>query len=356
MKYPNIFFYANSKLAQDAFICYLLEWSDPKYQATGDEFLHKTAQKFVKSLFAKHDVELSKINSVEVLKQDNHIDIGAIIDCDSGQKCYLLIEDKTNTKNHSHQLWRYYNDVLKRSKTLDVVDIIPIYLKTHDQSKFDLDIFRPKHEEEKYHPPEVSHSTLRHQFKAFMRDDFLSVLESYQGQNELIIQFRENLTEIENAVNSFSQRKIEDWKRLQFIGFYKKLQKELNIGYWKDVNNKAGGFCAYIFPKMEHGVYTQLEGKNGELSFCFKIHEPDTTRQKKVRNEWSLRLINHFKLEAGIEVTKPKSFGKGKFMTVAVVASQFPLKTSTGCIDIEQTLLLIQTINKILKGCPAIEI
>mgnify|MGYP005856070697 CR=1 FL=1 len=359
MDTPNIFKYANSELAQDAFICWLLDWANPCYKEI-DESLNETAQNFVKSLFNKHeDAVLPKIESVKVQKQDNGIDVGAIVN----DRYYLLIEDKTNTKNHSNQLWRYYTDVLKRTKSQDskfkdIKDIIPIYLKTYDQSQFSLEIFKPNHKEIKYHPPEPNtyKVKIRKEFRSFLRNDFLKVLNGYQGQNEVLLQFRNRFLSIEKSVNNFSEKQIKCWKKFEFIGFYQKLQKELDVGYWKRVNNENGGFYAYIWPRKkdrpDRPFYMQFEGNKGQLTLCFKIYESDKSLQSSVRNERSKQLIKYLKSsEIPIKITKPKRFGKGKYMTVGI-AHNFPPQNSDGMIEFKKTKDLLLRLNQTLEKCP----
>ncbi|MYD32112.1 MAG: hypothetical protein F4X01_11115 [Nitrospira sp. SB0661_bin_20] len=75
MERPNLFSYATSELSQDAFICWLLEWSLPQYRQT-DTKLHECAVNFIRKLFEKHGKQAPLINSVKE----------PLIKCDSGMQ------------------------------------------------------------------------------------------------------------------------------------------------------------------------------------------------------------------------------------------------------------------------------
>lgn len=60
---PNLFHFATSELSQDAFICWLLSWADPKCEAN-DASLHRLAVVFLGKLlraFGKKDLQLNTI-------------------------------------------------------------------------------------------------------------------------------------------------------------------------------------------------------------------------------------------------------------------------------------------------------
>ncbi len=158
MKAPNLFSYATSELSQDAFICWLLEWAEPKYKYV-DSDLHECGTSLITSLFSKHEKDLpAEIYKVEVRKQDKNIDVLCIIN----DKYPILIEDKVGTKNHSDQLSCYLNIIKGRSYSED--NILPIYFKTRDQASYS--------------------EALKNGYRPFLRADFLNVLNSYSGKTQ----------------------------------------------------------------------------------------------------------------------------------------------------------------------------
>jgi len=101
----------------------------------------------------------------------------------------ILIEDKTNTKNHSDQL-KIYKEALSKSEKYK--EIIPIYLKTGY-------IF-PKEEKS------VKHAT----YKIFNAEDILSILNQSEIENSIFTDYKINLNAIvekrkiviDNAINN----------------------------------------------------------------------------------------------------------------------------------------------------------
>jgi hypothetical protein len=213
MTRPNLFTYATSELSQDAFICWLLEWASPEYKNV-DIDLHQCAVKLIQALFDKHCKEVpSKIETVEVIKQDKHIDVLSIIN----GEFVILIEDKTYTKDHSDQLARYFEDV--KSRVYREEDILPIYFKTGDQGDG-----YPGVEEAGY--------------KLFLRADILQVLNCYSGNDAILTDYRGHLQAVEDQVESYKTIPIDQWEWSQWVGFYLRLQKELGDG--KAQTRKAG--------------------------------------------------------------------------------------------------------------------
>ncbi|MVM41411.1 hypothetical protein GO730_33150 [Spirosoma sp. HMF3257] len=149
---PNLFSYATSELSQDAFICWLAAWANPKFQAIDPE-LYQTAREFIASLIHKHQpsYDVAMIRTVDVERQVEKLDILIKINADAPDKLAILIEDKTHTDHHSGQLGRYYENT-RKNYTAD--QIIPIYFKTGYQSKFDVG-----------------------EYKTYLREEFLKLLK-----------------------------------------------------------------------------------------------------------------------------------------------------------------------------------
>lgn len=191
MTTPNLFDYATNELSQDALICWLIDWAGAKAGCDPEkEALRRCGRRFVEALFAKwsdYPVELGDRISTEVLRQERRIDILARVD----GKYVLLIEDKTRTRTHDDQLDRYWNAVVggkTRFKDVDAGDLYPIYFKTGNHSLKDCRFA----EEQEY--------------AVFDRRDFLSVLNTYRGTNQILIDFRRHLGRWEEETHSF-----RDW-------------------------------------------------------------------------------------------------------------------------------------------------
>ena len=109
----NLFDYATKELSQDAIICWLIaRGSGPEPRKEGDRTLWNLGREFVDALLRKHDVSpLGDDRRVELHQQNLGIDVLARICDGKTPRMSLLIEDKTDTNQHSGQLERYLNDV-----------------------------------------------------------------------------------------------------------------------------------------------------------------------------------------------------------------------------------------------------
>lgn len=328
MSRPNLFKFATSELSQDAFICWLLSWASPENKEE-DAKLHICALEFINALFAKYPQKThpSTIEKVVIKKQDANIDVLCIIN----DQFVILIEDKTNTANHSNQLANYLSEIEGRSYDKDC--IFPIYFKTYDQASYK-DVVE------------------KNKYQVFSRNDFLSVLNKGQNagiENAIFQDFREHLQRIQNNVESYLRLPISPksanpkWNSQAWTGFYLHLQKELGTGLWRKVNNEAGGFMGFWWGNQSGKPYLLLE----ENKLCFKIKVDDPAERKKLRTYW-YKLIKSKQVDAGFTLTKPVRFGSGKNMTIMVAEEDYRQVTEDGCIDMLVTVNRLKQIQAFL--------
>lgn len=322
MNRPNLFSFATSELSQDAFICWLLSWADPEYKEI-DSKLNQCAVRFIRALFKKHGKEAPKmISKVEVSKQDSNIDVLCIIN----DIYAILIEDKIGTKNHSDQLERYLKEV--RSRGYEDECILPIYYKIEDQGDYS--------------------EIINAGYKTFLRDDILQILNEYDGENSIILDYREHLQSISDNVASYQSLPIDRWSWYSWIGFYLRLQKELGNGNWDYVPNQSGGFLGYWWHSQgddECEQYLQLE----EDKLCFKIWVGEPSRRRELRTKWHERIKEKAK-ENGIPVKKPSRFGSGQHMTVCIYDGDYRITNNNNVIDISSTVKLLRKAESLLKS------
>lgn len=111
--------------------------------------------------------------------------------------------------------------------------------------------------------------------------------------------------------------------------------------------NPNGGFYAFWWNEQEDKEckqYLQLE----EDCLCFKIHvhENDKGNRRKLRNEWSTKLIEQSRT-CSFSLEKPR-FGNGKYMTVAVL-KDYRVKGEEGRIDMCKTMGVLCEVEGLLK-------
>lgn len=114
---PNIYKFAHTEYAQDAFIAWLCE----NYNQNENPIKHQIAEKFIKELLGIN-IELK---SVKVETQVKYIDI--LLTLNDGE-FYVIIEDKKYSGVHDEQLRRYVESRKKDGKTEG--QIFLVYYKT----------------------------------------------------------------------------------------------------------------------------------------------------------------------------------------------------------------------------------
>jgi hypothetical protein len=317
---PNLFDFATSELSQAAFICWLAKWADPAFREI-DGPLHAAAVGFVSSL-----LEIGKgppvptIRTLEVHPQSEKIDVLLVLNGDTA----IIIEDKTDTADHSDQLRRYRDAVVAAGFPPE--RIAAVYLKTGDQSSYQ--------------------SANDAGYGQFLRPHFLAVLEHGERlgvTNAIFTDFLAHLRSIEEAVQSFQTTPLRKWDAPQWRGFFMALQKRLGYGDWNYVANPSGGFMGFWW----HGQgdkYLQLE--NDKL--CYKIAVPDEAQRAAKWWEWHNALAAEGSA-CGVAVKKPVR-RPGRWMTVAVHDGDYRQVDAEGRLDLDRTVDVLRRAEALMNA------
>jgi len=320
MKKPSIFKYATSELSQDAIICYLLEWARIENKEQNKK-LHKLAISFIDSLFEKF-VNIKKplrYKKIEIKKQYENIDILCIIN----DKYSIIIEDKTNTKNHSDQLKRYFDKVkVNFSKT----KILPIYFKTGDQSNYD--------------------NVVKNNYKSYLRTDFLKILKLHATNNDIVDDYTNYLQDIENSINSYKTLPIDQWHYNSWKGFFIELRKKLNDGNWDYVSNPNGGFLGFWWNwdnNDEYHIYLQIDHSIKKITL--KLHTKTGIKiEKPIISKWKESIAYN---KDNLIIKKPKVVRSGKSMTIGILENEFRVTDDKNIINMDKTIDFIHIIENI---------
>lgn len=257
MERNNIFDFATSELSQDAFICWLCNWvnfddnilseDEKKLKLLATEFIEKMlGEKLedrkvnIKRQYQKIDVLLEIQNKTEFITNEN--EKNPVVDI------YVIIEDKVGTGLHGNQQETYRNLISKKNKKDNGsrAKIKVVYYKIYDEDNMErlkengIDII-------------------------FGRKDILELSKKYENSIDNVIfkNYYDYLSNIEEDINSYEKKKLEDWNSNCYIGFFKELKNEGSYlehadgrkkdCSWKYVSNKSGGFMGmWWFPlKME---------------------------------------------------------------------------------------------------------
>ena len=342
MDTPNLFDYATKELSQDAVICWLIACS----AHDGDVELRRLGRHFVESLLSnKRDDRRpvpDAITEVKILQQEKHIDVLARIN--GGD--VLLIEDKTDSDPHGNQLARYRREVLAGETELGPVPeeaLFPIYFKTGNQPL----------------GTEQTIEMMDSGYKVFSRGDFLAVLNTYQGTNAIVLDFKRRLQLIEDETQSFRkwrrdgvERQWPAWQGL-FRELEERLWRENAAAHWRGwgyVPNPAGGFLGFWWKPLElpavHPAYLQLEWEE----LCFKVEAGDCSaeRRDELKWEWNKRLTSQHE-----RVVKPRVMRRGSTMTVAKHACGWLRFDQGNALDLDATIASLREAERILVAAAA---
>ncbi len=288
MKKPNLFEFATSELSQDAFFAWLMSWADDKYSSS-DKDLNHLAKKFIGCLSGWNDV-----NRIHVGRQWQNIDVWAEVNDDA----FLMIEDKTGTSIHDDQLQRYKTTVENHYDS-SRQKLAFAYVKTGNE------------------PIETLKEIRKAGYRTISRKDIIDVLDQYKGNNQIILDYRERLHEIEDWSSSYVSKNVKQWGWHEWQGFYMFLETICPGIYWGYVANPSGGFQGawwYFRDNDQDGqCYLQFE----QDKFCFKI-SCESDDRRTAREEMYHRLMEASR-NGFPEIKRPPRFGNGSYMTIGVV-------------------------------------
>ena len=328
----NLFSYATSELSQDAFLCWLASYAledtepDDSLQACAKDLLELFVSEFKGRPFTLKDVE----------RQAGHVDVLLTAEL-AGTTYKIIVEDKTNTREHNDQLLRYKKEVQEKYPTC-----IPrgVYYKTGFQSDLSA-----------VHEAGYQYVSL---------EKMLNILRPYvEKSNSQIFQ---NYYEYWNAYLENARRYRElppaQWDSDQCYCFFDALQNGdflkghydwLGYGY---VANQAGGFLGmWLGPKNDCfdmtlggnratcALYVQVESvwKGGVRVFPIRLKLEPKSPVKSLKELRDTVLYdedgNYRPGDFGFQ--KPQRMGSGATMTVAeyTVAGR-PAETSEQLRDL----------------------
>lgn len=315
MKKPNIFEIATKELSQDAFITWLLKWADDSCKNL-DEDLHQCGKEFVSALIKKQNPNFSEsINKVEAGRQWKKIDVWAKVN----DKYLIIIEDKINSRDHSEQLKRYKEFAEEKWNGNNKEKPICIYLKTGNECKANLKKIKDKKE-----------------YYIFDRKDFINLLNKFgQIKNNIFVDFRERMLQIDNLTNGYDKVEISKWEGYEWQGFYMVIEDKVKHIEWGYRNTVARGFWSFWLTWEKVGdvsIYSQIE--QGRLCFKIKTESEKSKNWNEIRDEfYELISAKGKKYGCGC-IKKPKRKGNGPSMNYAIVEQKDWL--GEGIVDVDK--------------------
>ncbi|HQB22775.1 MAG: PD-(D/E)XK nuclease family protein [Salinivirgaceae bacterium] len=318
---PNIFKLATKELSQDGFFTWLIQWADNTYIQHNQQ-LNETAKDFVRLLL--DETSDYQIKKVEAGRQWNNIDIWAEVN----DEYAIIIEDKTNTGEHSEQLERY-KQIAKNHYKNKKHKLAFVYIKTGNESSSTLQEVKKK-----------GYSTID-------RKAILNVFNKREVSNDIYNDFKEYMTAIEEQTNSYTKFEniISDWKAGE--GFFMKLQELISESTdWGYVSNPTGGFLGFWYHWNgieECSIYIQIENSfDYGIKLMLKVSdwEPSTDLLYEILEE-----IEPFAKKNGISITKPDRYRAGATSTLAIVENAFTVDNE-GNLELEKFIRTLKALEK----------
>lgn len=339
---PNLFDYATSELSQDAFLLWLLRWSDPKYKDE-DPSLYACSVLFINKLL-NLDYHLEVV-SIKVEKQVKHIDVFCIVN----DKYAIIIEDKTNTTEHGKQMTRY-SKVVGYSAKYKGLEKYCIYFKTGNESQNSIDSIKKNY---------IKGNDSVWHFSVMQRQDMIEVLNHYEGTNVILLDYRDRIKRIEKTFQNYLTLPVDEWGWGTWQGFYKELESLMDKSegfWWGTVNSVGGAFVGAAWHRTtfreKRTLKLQIEGypspKKGSR-LCIKLEAPQDDEKGKMRllRSYGRELISMAK-EQSLEIERPKRYsGKGDVMTLACADIH---SIVTGNFDISQVLAILKQYQELIDN------
>jgi hypothetical protein len=330
---PNLFHFATSELAQNAFLGWLLAWADSRWKNL-DPDLHRLGVRFVSALLALHDKKLLMNGSlaIRVERQVCRADIVAEIN----NAIIIAIADKTVTGSDQGN----YEVMESLGIKYPNREVLPVYITTGDQASYS----------GAQSPP-----LLRAQLIALLHED-----ERLLSRNAVLSDFCLFLEQRETDVQGWRYRPVVDWSRqyTPWIGFFQSLQTEFVDLDWKYVPSANGGFIAACWNWRPwdrwQGAQLYLQISQGPLQFRVSgLQHSDNGIL--ICQEAALQLRRMGSAHQ-LEIEKTR-LHRGETMVIAQIERDFWIAVRPdGLIDLTRTLDNLRLAARILESVSTREV
>ena len=335
----NLFYYANSELSQDSFICWLFSFlKDPEkhvFTKMHDE-TKNMAQKFVDMCIADQYSSYMKTDRIvvkEIKAQYSNIDVLLLCEVihqdNSKHSLAIIIEDKVNTIEHDDQLTRYKEIVKAKYENYEVIGI---YYKTGFQSNIS----------------EIRKSGFKNVNRKLVVD-FFKNNANLEFQNSILEDYKNYILNLDYESEKFRTLDFSEWKWSQINGFYNELHLNESKYFGKDVSsefgyvpNPQGGFNGmwfdfshFLVKETKITLYLQMEfrdineiknQKPSDFRIVIKVSIDDKDEaeidHKSIRDKLVGDYIDKKKSENNSFV-RPVKFRSGKTMTLGIFKKSF---------------------------------
>lgn len=329
-------------------LAYWLSWANPNLKEVNPEN-HKLARAFLDIILKSDSIRLyadriteEDLKELKVKTQFKHIDVAV----DIGQKVFIIIEDKVNSREHSNQLERYLKLILDQESECGhrwtKEKVVVVYLKTGNESK--------------KHYPDFEGAVI------ISRKDLLDLMKDrISHADDIFQQYHRHLEIQKEQTESFEKFAVKDWTWPAVQGFFMKLENQLldkqKMGEhdgWTYVANPAGGFLCFHWyerkiPDLNCHIYLQLDGKDRlQVRVSGAWNENGTGIKSSANHRHSLLNLLTEKAQ-GIPSLKVEKSGRYKPGMTGGIAEllredggSYIARGSEGKLDFENTIKFIE--------------
>lgn len=316
---PNIFRHATSELSQDAFLAWLCEWADEAY-VSHPSGMHAIGRTFIAWLYQRKGWPLPAYRTVKVDLQHLHIDLFLTLTTATGEKHYLLIEDKIYASDYAEQISGYMNALKERGGIHDQSRVLPVYFKTALEHRKDDGYLR-------LYMPDIA---------GFLRSLDTSAVKSEIFHSWCSLRLAEHASH-----EKFRSLPVAEWKADQWYACFNHMAQQatlaaMDAGYGYIPRGDFIGFwLGWVGEPNDWCTYLQVDAMTREQpSLGFRIGAPKDVKVDKARMEATYDALEKAAAAKGKRVRYPKwARGGGKSSRFAVLDEPFLTNGPNGVFE-----------------------
>jgi hypothetical protein len=310
---PNIFEFATSESSQDAFFCWLLEWSKEIYFG---ETLNEISLKFINHILNETcNIKLSSIEKIEIYRQEKHIDFYCLIN----DNYVIVFEDKISTQMHDNQLAKYKEHINNKfgNKIISFV-----YIKT--DILFAWEEWRAKQE------------------GYFIIDmDTIICLLNENCENEIFNQFISVLKKRKKSYNQYTITPVKNWCVDDWLGFVHYINYNIDGSFFG--RHYKGDDTWWL-------VLSKRDDKDNDISLTLEITKKECVIKSHFENDEDKHKILETLMNKDIPTILPAenykydflSSFKGKNLTICYIKNY--IMQNNDRINLQDTLKRVKDI------------
>lgn len=205
----NLFDYATKELSQDAFLLWFLDnWNEEEIGEHSIGFINRLTGLSLR----KEDINPDR-RKTKVWSQVKYMDVGFDIFLKNGEHYLIVIEDKTDTKEH-HQLTDYDEVMAKWQSSDNHSGIFKIYYKTYPISSDE--------RERISHANELNEKNGRPKWRIIEQSEieewFRPLIES---ESQVLSDYSKHVCKLIEQTRAFPEGDPQEWNFLQWLSFFK---------------------------------------------------------------------------------------------------------------------------------------